>query len=169
MTDNSNPLDRIYELLAQEIISYEALLNGLQQEWEYLRRRDIPSMVSLLQIKEGTIAQIKAVQQSLDQVLTETIDPGNRSGPPVSLLQLTQQWSPPQARKLQYYQHTLSTLKRKIQQANERNRCFIQDTLHYLRDLLSMFTCPVQEEPVYAKEGKRGLVTPLSSWISREV
>ena len=169
MIDHPTQLTPVFELMEQEIASYEALLSDLKQEWEYLRRNDTSSMVSLLQIKEAHMGQIKMIQGSMDQILKEAFGHTSCKDISVSLTQLIPQGSSPQVKKIRHYQNTLLALKRQIQQVNERNKCFIQETLRHLRDLLSLFIYPVQEESVYAKRGIREPACPASSWISKEV
>jgi len=169
MTNNLTPLNPIFELMEQEIASYEALLGVLIQEWEYLKRNDTSSMLSLLKAKEAHINQIKAIQGSINQTLKETFGDAGCKDISTSLTQFVEQEAASQVKKMRGYQNTLLALKRQIQQVNERNKYFIEETLRFLQDLLSLLIYPMQKEVIYAESGVKEPAYVPSSWISKEI
>jgi hypothetical protein len=123
----------------------------------------------MLRIKETHMGQIKMIQGSMNQILKEVFGYTSCEDILDSLTQFIQPGSSLQVKRIRHYQNTLLALKKQIQQVNERNKCFIQETLHYLKDLLSLFIYPAQEDSVYAGRRIREPACPASSWISKEV
>jgi len=169
MIPDQNQLDGLCSLLEKEIASYRSVLEDLKQEWEFLKINDTSSLISLLQIKAMHIAKIRELRQAVDQAFEELVIHWAESNTPKTVFDLAPHVPIPQAKRINYYQITISRLKQEIHQLNEQNKRFIRENLDFIRGLFALLTCPAQEETFYVKGGKKESAPPASSWVSRKV
>ena len=169
MICDQNQLDSLCSLMEEEIISYRSVLDDLKQEWEFLKRNDTSSLISLLQIKGIHISRIQELRKSVDQAFAELVVHWVEPNSPKTVFDLAPHVPIPQAKRISHYRSTISRLKQKIHQLNEQNKRFIQENLDFIQGLFSLLTCPAKEETYYAKGGKKESTPPASSWISRKV
>jgi hypothetical protein len=169
MIEKTVQLNSLWELLDQGVASFEILLHDVRQEWEYLKKDDVPSLLSLLQTKEIHISKIKEIQGSMDRILIELMGEGVEPNPGETLSNLTHHVSHIQAKKIINYQNMTDRLKQQIIKANEQNKRFIQETLDYLEDIFSFLIFPVREEPVYVKDGRKGSPSLPTPWMDKRV
>lgn len=162
-------LNSLWELLDQGVASFEILLHDVRQEWEYLKKDDVPSLLSLLQTKKIHISKIKEIQGSMDQILIELMGEGVEPNPGETLSNLTHHVSHIQAKKIINYQIMMDQLKHQITKLNEQNKRFIQETLDYLEELFSFLIFPIQEEPVYVKSGRKRSPSLPTPWMDKRV
>jgi hypothetical protein len=52
---------------------------------------------------------------------------------------------------------------------NERNKNYIQESLNYWKDLVSLLTEPLAESPVYVQNGKKSVSGSLPCTLNRKV
>lgn len=163
------PLNALWRLMDQEVTSYEALLDDMRQEWECLKKEDTISLIPLLHAKETHISMIKRIRESMAQILVELMGEGGGQNLPWTLLNLAPLVSPPQAKRIKHHQNLIDRFRQQIIFFNEQNKRFIQETLNYLKDLFSLLISPIQEAPIYIKDGRK-IPTPLPpSCMSKKV
>ena len=169
MIEKTVQLNSLWELLDQGVVSFEILLHDVRQEWEYLKKDDVPSLLSLLQTKKIHISKIKEIQGSMDQILIELMGEGVEPNPGGTLSNLTHHVSHIQAKKIINYQIMTDQLKQQIIKTNEQNKRFIQETLDYLEDIFSFLIFPIQEELVYVKSGRKRSPSLRTPWMDKRV
>jgi hypothetical protein len=157
---------RLLELMDLEVDAYRALLDRLKQEQACLRRNDTDGMLSLLQDKQGCVAEIGTIRSALLQEVAERTGRRDASLP---LERVLPQMPLPFSRKAKACQHAVDLLKRQIVQFNEQNKRFVQEALDYIGDLLSLLTASVREEPLYMRQGRPWSAPALSARLSTKV
>jgi len=168
MIDSPDRLERLWDLLEQEIAAYQVLLQDVRMEWESLKKDESSALPSLLQTKAVHIHHIKEIQESLGEILSALLVDSTSSSRR-TILDLIPHLSISQADRIRNYQRKRNGLGEQIARINERNKQFIQGVLNYLKGLFSLLTSPVPEEPVYVKDGRK-ISPPLSpSWMSKKV
>ncbi|MGQ9646428.1 MAG: flagellar protein FlgN [Thermodesulfobacteriota bacterium] len=168
MADSIDRLERLWDLLDQEVAAYQVLLRDVREEWQCLRENDPSTLTSLLQAKAIHFNQIREIQQSVREVLSELLGKSPSSFQQ-AVIDLTDRISSSQMDRVRNYQRTINLLAEQISRINEKNKNFIREVLNYLKDVFSLLTCPAQAEPVYVKDGRK-ISTPFPpSWMSKKV
>ncbi len=168
MICDQRQLDSLCSLLEEEITSYRSVLDDLKQEWEFLKRNDTSSLISLLQIKAIHISRIQELRKSADQAFADLVIHWAEPNFPKTVSDLAPHVPISQAKRISHYQSTISRLKQKIHRLNEQNKRFIQENLDFIQGLFSLLTCPAKEE-IYVKGGRKETAPRASSWVSRKV
>ena len=153
-------------LLQEEVASLEELRETLQAEWNFLRSRDLPSLIALLPRKQEVLSRLKKIGEAVRQEGSQS-DGGEsppslvpREVPPLS----------PAPQKMAGLQTPISRLKQEIRQTNERNKRFTRENLEFIRSLLSLLTGATQDPSGYAREGRKSLPpAPRSTMICTKV
>lgn len=169
MIPDENRLDSLCSLLEEEMASYRNVLDDLKQEWEYLRRNDTSSLISLLQVKGTHLARIQEVRQEVDQAFERLVMDWAPPDFPKTVSALAPHVPIPQAKRMTQCQNTISRLQQEIHQLNEQNKRFIQENLDFIQGLFSLLTCPPPEEAYYARGGRKKSLRLAASWVSRKV
>jgi hypothetical protein len=52
---------------------------------------------------------------------------------------------------------------------NERNKNYIQESMNYWKDLVSLLTEPLAESPVYVQNGRKSVSGSLPRTLNRKV
>lgn len=169
MICDEKQLDGLCSLLEEEITSYKSVLDDLKQEWEFLKRNDTSSLISLLQIKGIHISRIQELRKSVDQAFADLVIHWAEPNFPKTVAHLAPHVPISQAKRITHYQSTISRLKQEIHQLNERNKRFIQENLDFIRGLFALLTRPAQGETIYVKGGRKESAPLASFWVSRKV
>jgi flagellar biosynthesis/type III secretory pathway chaperone len=156
----------LLDLMDREVEAYQALLEQLKQEQACLRHNDTDGMLSLMQAKQGCVAEIGTIRSALRREVAERT---GRSDISLPLERVLPQMPLPLSRKAKACQHAVDLLKRQIVQFNEQNKRFVQEALDYIGDLLSLLTASVREEPLYMRQGRTWSAPPLSVRLSTKV
>ena len=69
MAQQQNSLDALWRWMGEDMTSHQALLEEMRQEWECLKKNDLPSLLPLLQVKEAHMGTIKGHQKSMVQIV----------------------------------------------------------------------------------------------------
>ena len=115
------------------------------------------------------MAEIRRIRESMDQTLTEFLGERASKDGPATLLDLVPHVSSVEAREVRIHLNRVDLIKHQILKSNDQNKRFIQETLDFLKDTVSLLISPDQKAPVYAKEGKKVSSPSATSWVSREV
>lgn len=166
--DPPEQLNRLWNLLDQEVEGYQCLLQDVRQEWECLNKEDPSLLSSLLQAKAAHIDQINKVRESLNEILF-ILRVGAAPLSRKSILDLIPHLPCSQADQIRNYQRRMNRLRKEILRVNERNKRFVQEVLDYLKDLFSLLLSPNPEGPVYLKNGASITSSPVPCWMNKEV
>jgi flagellar biosynthesis/type III secretory pathway chaperone len=162
---------KVLDWLKAEKQGYEALLALLDQEWECLKHRDITRLIPLTRAKENRILELHALGQKIGSCLSSERAAGEKAGikGPIggSPLQASDSWEASLAR----VQKSIRKLKMEIQDRNERNRRYIEESLRVIEEFFSLLAPPPEKPSAYGPfENRRALNSGgSSSFISRRL
>jgi hypothetical protein len=74
-----------------------------------------------------------------------------------------------EAQRIKGYQKTLAGLKKRTCQVNTRNKTYLQESLAYWKDLVSMLTRPLAESLVYVQNGTQPPPAPEPYSLNKRV
>ena len=154
-------------LLLAEKIGYEQLLALLEQEWECLKRRDVAGLIHLTRTKENHLLEVKALRRQIQEGLASPgVNPKARDG--VGLVDRRGELTAG-GRKAAEIQRTIGRLKKEIQNRNERNRRYIEETLKIIEQFFSLLALPEEKAPVYMRYENDRWSTGARPFISRRL
>ena len=169
MAQQQNSLDALWRWMGEDMTSHQALLEEMRQEWECLKKNDLPSLLPLLQVKEAHMRTIKGHRKSIVQIVNGFLGVAAEEERPGVLSDLLPLVSPSQAQEIKSYRQGIERLLCQIEAVNERNKRFIQETLTYLDGVFALLTSSRQKGVTYARRGKTVTVSPPPRWLSRKV
>lgn len=169
MIPDSKNMEELFSLLEEEEMALRSLLEDVQQEWECLIKNDIASLSSSLQEKEKDMLKTLQVVQSVDQAFGEIVKDWVDPHVPKTVFDLAAYVPSGQAKKMNVYRSSISRLRQAIYQSSEQNKRFLQESLCFVNDLITLLTRPGKEEVIYKKGGRKESFSLPSSWVSRKV
>jgi hypothetical protein len=162
-------LKDLYDLLEEEIFQYHLLVEELKKESGHLRRGSTDSLTESLHSLEIHAAAIRKVHESIQKTVGKALaflSPGEGER---NLSRLLAVLPPEDAGRIKSYQKALEQMKIWMARVNERNKTYIQESLNYWKDLVSLLTEPLAESPVYAQNGKKSVSGSLPCTLNRKV
>ncbi len=162
-------LKDLYDLLEEEIFQYHLLVEELKKESEHLRRGAVDSLTESLQSLEIHVAAIRKVHESIQKTTGKALaflSPGEEKR---NLSHLLAVLPPEDAGRIQSYQKTLERMKIWMARINERNKGYIQESMNYWKDLVSLLAEPLAESMVYVQNGKKSVSPSLPCTLNRKV
>jgi len=167
--DREAGLNRLSDLLEEEITNYDRLIREMKRESDCLRKGSTESLMESIRVLDDYQAAILASEEkikgSIEQILKSL---GGEPREP-TLCHVLNILPKGDQRKIKAHQQTLRTLKNWAGKINEQNKSFIQEYLAYLDDLLSFVIGPRVEAPGYLQKGRGRSLTPLPRALNREV
>ena len=166
--EQTKDLNRLFHLLDQEISSYQQLVRNLKQESECLRKGSTDALIQTVRGMDSTREGILEVQSRIREAVLQILpNSGEESEDPLS--RLLSRLPPPDHRKIRAYQKNLLQLKEWAKQINDLNRSYVQESLHYLREFVSLLTQPVSEVKGYLQNGRQSSLMSHSWALNKEV
>jgi hypothetical protein len=165
----AGPLKDLYDLLEEEIFQYHLLVEELKKESEHLRRGSVDSLAESLHSLEIHAAAIRKVHESIQKTVGKALaflSPGEEER---NLSRLLAVLPPEDAGRIKSCQKALERMKIWMARINERNKNYIQESLNYWKDLVSLLTEPLAESPIYAQNGKKSVSGSLPCTLNRKV
>jgi hypothetical protein len=162
-------LKGLYDLLEEEIFQYHLLVEELKKESEHLRRGSVDSLTESLNSLEIHASAIRKVQESIQKTVEKVLaflSPGEEER---NLSRLLAVLPPEDAGRIKSCQKALERMKIWMARINERNKNYIQESLNYWKDLVSLLAEPLAESPVYAQNGKKSVSGSLPCTLNRKV
>ena len=162
-------LKDLYDLLEEEIFQYHLLVEELKKESGHLRRGSVDSLTESLHSLEIHAAAIRKVHESIQKMVGKALaflSPGEEER---NLSRLLAVLPPEDAGRIKSYQKALERMKIWMARINERNKNYIQESLNYWKDLVSLLTEPLAELTVYVQNGKKSVSTSLPCTLNRKV
>lgn len=162
-------LKDLYDLLEEEIFQYHLLVEELKKESGHLRRGSVDSLTESLHSLEIHAAAIRKVHESIQKMVGKALaflSPGEEER---NLSRLLAVLPPEDAGRIKSYQKALERMKIWMARINERNKNYIQESLNYWKDLVSLLTEPLAESPVYVQNGKKSVSGSLPCTLNRKV
>lgn len=158
----------LFELLEEDVDLYRSLLSLLGKERECLHTLSVEDLCSITKAKETEILKIKVLEENIKDMaallLRQKIDPDDE----ISLTALAKAANTSQAKVLRGYLSILTKLKANIEDENVYNKRFIEDSLEYLEDAMSILV-PRTNSSFYTPQGKNGRCSCNPAVVSREV
>lgn len=162
-------LKGLYDLLEEEILQYQLLVEELKKESEHLRRGSVDSLTESLHSLEIHASAIRKVHESIQKAVEKALaflSPGEEER---NLSRLLAVLPPEDAGRIKSCQKALERMKIWMARINERNKNYIQESLNYWKDLVSLLTEPLAESPVYVQNGKKSVSGSLPCTLNRKV
>lgn len=137
-------VNRLENLLQENILLLNDLLNVLQDEREALRRVDLDRLWRVSRIKEEACTRLKTSREKIATALG--LDQNTTPLPLGQMLEQVPGPSRPQFHKL--YLRILR-LRDEIEILRRENLSYIDDTLRFLNEMISVFTGNTKAEVMY--------------------
>jgi hypothetical protein len=169
MSDLEKDLTGLYQLLEQEILSYQQLIEVLKKESECLRMNSTDTLMKIVKEIEYHTEMILNLEDTIKKWIGKILSHFGKEEAEQTFSALLSVLPPSYHGQINSYQRTLSRLKGWINQINQKNKSFIQDYLIFLTDLISSLVHPVAEPPAYLRTGHQPSLAHHSVVLYREV
>lgn len=162
-------LDGLYDLLAKEISCYRRLIHVLKKKSEGLRKGSVHALIQAVEEMDSTREDILRIGLQIQESIGEVLDVSGAKRGDRTLSSLFAVLPSASHRQIKSYQRNLFQLKEWARQINDQNRLFIQESLAYVNEFISLLTQPVSEFQGYHQTGRQTppACYPLS--LDREV
>jgi hypothetical protein len=155
--------------MEEEILHYHLLGEELKKESEFLRQGSLDLLSESLHSVEMHVEEIHRIHGSIAkdiERMVNTLRPEEKEKTLGTLLALL---PAKEAQRIKGYQRTLGSLKKRTSQVNTRNRTYLQESLSYWKNLVSLLTHPLSESPVYVQNGTQPPSAPEPYSLNRRV
>jgi hypothetical protein len=162
-------LEELCRRIEEEILHYHLLGEELKKESGFLRQGSLDLLTESLHSVEMHVGEINRAHGSIVrdiEKMVSTLRPEETEKTLGTLLTLLPE---EEAQRVKGYQRTLASLKKRTSQVNTRNKTYLQESLAYWRDLVSLLTHPLSESPVYAQNGTQPSLAPKAYPLNRRV
>jgi hypothetical protein len=162
-------LKDLYSLMEEEILQVHLLGEELKKQSECLRRGATEPLIESLQSLEILTSAIRKIHESIPRTvekLSNLLAPHEEKRSLSLLLTLL---PPGDSQRIESYQKTLERLRKWSERINERNKTFIQESLSYWKELISLLTMPLVDSPIYVQKGIKSSPAPRPYSLNRKV
>lgn len=162
-------LKDLYALMGEEILQYHLLGEELKKQSECLRQGSNEALIESLQSLEILTTAIRKIHESIPKAVEKmfTVLAPHEEKKNLSLL-LTL-LPPGDSQRIESYQKTLERLKKWSDRINERNKTYIQESLFYWKELVSLLTLPPADSSIYVQKGIKSSPAPRPYSLNRKV
>lgn len=163
-------LSELSNLLEKQIDLLQELLGHLDREQVYITKLSVDGLYEVAKLKENNVLKIRLIKESVQDVLLKLLPMVNLPKEEVSLKRIIDRMPPClQRQRLKESYGTIVSLGQLIGARNQQNKSFIQESLTYINDTISVLTSSFQELVAYHRDGKQALLAGANSLLSREV
>jgi flagellar biosynthesis/type III secretory pathway chaperone len=145
----------VLRMMEEEIFHYEKLVEELKREADFLRQGSPEELVRSVKAVALQVETIQQIHQSARERIEEILKSAGIEKKGKNLLNLMAFLPPGDSQKLRKYQGTLDKLREWVMQINTRNKAFIQNSLGYWRDILSLLNPSTAPATVYVQNGQK--------------
>ena len=160
---NENAVHLLEDLFQRKIILYDDLLRCLEKERESLVTINMDALWAISKEKEELCSKIESIRQEIVSVVD--IDGQDSSLPLNRILGLVPE---EKAGSFQGFFLTLVKLKNEIELSRKANMVFINDSLRFLDEMISIITGGNKSKMVYDERSHLGK-SGINCFLSREV
>ncbi len=146
-------LEELCQRMEEEILHYHLLGEELKKESGFLRQGSLDLLTESLHSVEMHVEEIHRAHGSIDrdiEKIVSTLRPEEKEKTLGTLLTLL---PAKEAQRIEGYQRTLASLKKRASQVNTRNKTYLRESLAYWKDLVSLLAHRLSESPVYVQNG----------------
>ncbi|MFH1148687.1 MAG: flagellar protein FlgN [Pseudomonadota bacterium] len=158
----------LFQLLEDDVDLYKDLLGLLGRERECLYSLSVEDLCSITKAKETEILKIKVLEETMRDMTGALLRAKVGPDEELSLSALAKVANVNHAKMLKGYLSILTRLKMSIEEENKYNKRFVEESLEYVEDAISIFV-PRQNSPFYTPQGKNGRCSCSPAVVSREV
>ncbi len=162
-------LKDLFSAMGEEILQYHLLGEELKKQSESLRQGSAEALLESLQSLEIITAAIRKIHESIPQTVERMIAALVPLEEKKSLSHLLTLLPPGDSQRVESYQKTLERLKKWSDRINERNKAYIQESLSYWKELVSLLTLPLADSAVYVQKGIKSSPAPRPYSLNRKV
>jgi hypothetical protein len=162
-------LKELYSWMEEEILQYHLLGEELKKQSESLRKGSTEALIESLQSLEILTAAIRKIYESIPKTVDKiwtALAPHEGKKSLSSLLAILPAVD---SQKIESYQKTLEKLKKWSERINERNKSYIQESLSYWKELISLLATPLADSPIYLQKGFKSSPVPRPYSLNRKV
>jgi hypothetical protein len=141
----------------------------LKKESEHLPRGSIDSLTESLHSLEIHAATIRKVYDSIQKTTGKALAFLSPREEKRSLSDLLAILPREAAGRIKSCQKALDRMKVWMTRINERNKGYIQESMNYCKDLVSLLTKRLAEPPVYVQNGKKSVSASLPCALNRKM
>lgn len=161
---------RLHNLLKNQNTLLQELLSYLEKEQQCIINLSIDQLYEITKLKETNILKMKLLKESVQDVLARLAPMVDLQNKKMSLVQLIERIPHGHYRqKVKEAHQTALFLARSIETRNQGNKSFIQESLRYIDDSISMLTNSHQKLGAYHQDGRQALSPAIRRLLSREV
>jgi hypothetical protein len=141
----------------------------LKKQSESLRKGSTEALIESLQSLEILTTTIRKIHESIPKTVEKMFTVLAPQKEKKSLSLLLPLLPPGDSQRIESYQKTLERLKKWTDRINERNKEYIQESLFYWKELVSLLTLPLADSSVYIQKGIKSSPTPRPYSLNRKV
>jgi hypothetical protein len=162
-------LKDLYSWLEEEILQYHLLGEELKKQSESLRKGSTEALIESLQSLEILTTAIRKVHGSILKTVEKILTVLAPQEEKKSLSLLMTLLPAVDSQKIESYLKTLEKLKKWSDRINERNKTYIQESLSYWKELISLLATPLADSPIYLQKGFKSSPAPRPYSLNRKV
>jgi hypothetical protein len=162
-------LQNLYSLMEEEILQYHLLGEELKKQSECLRQSSTEGLIESLQSLEILTSAIRKIHESIPKTVEKLFNVLAPHEEKRSLSRLLSLFPAGDSQRIGSYQKTLETLKKWSDRINERNKAYIQESLFYWKELVSLLTMPLADSSIYLQKGIKSSPAPRPLSLNRKV
>lgn len=163
------PIKTLEDLFYEKIMLYQDLVECLKQEREFLIKTDMDALWEISDKKQSIVPRIEAVREKALAALSEaSIDHGMYVSS-FSLATVLSLIPPVERKRFKKAYLSLVRLKTETRQRSRENKQFIEQSLDFLDQLISIIANGHTAEPLYNGCGSLDSNGPANLLLTREV
>lgn len=163
MLMNENTVNLLEDLFQRKIILYDDLLHCLEEERESLVTINMDALWTISKEKEEICSKIEGIRQEIVSVIE--VDGQDSSLPPNRIVGLVPEEKVP---TFQSFFLTLDKLKNEIELLRKANMAFMNDSLRFLDEMISIITGGKESNMAYDQRSHLSK-SGINCFLSREV
>lgn len=147
-------LDRLLNLLVEEINLYESLFVVLQQEKKVVIASNLQGIRNIYKEKNNLLMKIQTLEKQRALILEEAADLFECPLKDLTLKKLSQIVKEPHSSRLMRIHADFAALMQRVQQINHANRALLAHTLNLVKGSLKLLNKLIAPSPIYYNTGK---------------
>ena len=147
-------LDRFVRIVEDEAGFYARMPAILKREKQAVAGADREAVCRISAEKERLIARIQSLEEQRVEMLANLSDIAGSPGERLTLTRLSRLVAEPHASRIKTMGERLSTLIRRIQDANQQNKGLIEHHLHLVKGAITFFERTRKPPQVYRRTGE---------------
>ena len=162
-------LDRFVRIIEDESKLYARMPAILKWEKQAIAGADREAVCRISAEKERLIARIQCLEEQRVEILAHLSDIAGSPGERLTLTRLSRLVGEPHASRIKAMGERLTTLIRRIQDANQQNRGLIEHHLQFVKGAITFFERTRKPSQVYHRTGELRRVQQIGRVFSGKI